>query len=70
MAIPAAMAGGVTASTGCIGNRTYTGIGNDELYMAIPGKDLEQFCEVLATIVSANAILSEYHQGRKAELTQ
>lgn len=70
MAIPAAMAGGVTASTGCIGNRTYTGISDEELYMAIPGKDLEPFCEALATIVSANAILSEYHQERKAELTR
>lgn len=70
MAIPAAMSGGVTASAGCIGNRTYTEIGDDELYVAIPGKDLEKFCEGLATIVSANAILSEYHQGRKAELTR
>lgn len=70
MAIPAAMSGGVTASTGCIGNRTYTEIGDDELYMAIPGRDLDKFCEALATIVSANAILSEYHQGRKAELAR
>ncbi|HLH08196.1 MAG TPA: DUF169 domain-containing protein [Terriglobales bacterium] len=68
--IPAAMAGGVTASTGCIGNRVYTEIAEHELYVAIPGGDLDNFCEALETIVSANAILSEYHQSRKAELTR
>ena len=42
MAIPAAMAHGMVTSAGCIGNRVYTDIGDDELYAAIPGRALEQ----------------------------
>ena len=38
MAIPAAMAHGMVTSAGCIGNRVYTRIGEDELYAAIPGR--------------------------------
>lgn len=40
MALPAALAHGVVTSTGCIGNRVYTDMGEDELYVAVPGKDL------------------------------
>jgi len=65
MAIPASMTSGLVMSAGCIGNRVYTGISDDELYAAIPGKDLERICNELKTIVSANAMLERYHQGRK-----
>src|SRR5581483_3135169 len=33
MALPAALSSGTVASAGCIGNRTYTDIGEDELYI-------------------------------------
>jgi hypothetical protein len=39
LALPAALAHGVVASTRCIGNRVYTDLGEDELYVAVPGKD-------------------------------
>src|SRR5437773_12570807 len=39
MALPAALAGGTTASTACIGNRIYTDLGDDELYVMVPGRD-------------------------------
>lgn len=68
MAIPAAMKSGVVTSTGCIGNRVYTEIGDDELYAAIPGKDLERLAAELKTIGEANATLRGYHEGRKATL--
>jgi len=45
MVLPAALAHGVIASTGCIGNRVYTDLGEDELYVAIPGKDLPRIAE-------------------------
>ena len=38
MALPAAMAHGSVMSAGCIGNRVYTGLGDDELYLMIPGR--------------------------------
>lgn len=68
MAIPAALTSGVASSLGCIGNRVYTGITDDEFYTVIAGKDLASVVAELDTIVSANAALSEYHQGRRASL--
>ncbi len=68
MALPAALAQGVVASTGCIGNRVYTDLGEDELYVALPGKDLVRVVDELQTIVEANAKLTEYHRGRRQAL--
>jgi uncharacterized protein (DUF169 family) len=68
MALPAALAGGVIASTGCIGNRVYTDLGDDELYVAIPGRDLARLADEAQTIAAANASLAEYHRGRRQAL--
>jgi uncharacterized protein (DUF169 family) len=68
MALPAALAHGVVASTGCIGNRVYTGVGEDELYVVVPGKDLARVADEVQTIAAANAQLSEYHQSRRQAL--
>jgi uncharacterized protein (DUF169 family) len=68
MAIPAALGGGVASSLGCIGNRVYTGIADDHIYTVIAGSDLKAVLDELDTIVSANAQLAEYHQGRRATL--
>jgi uncharacterized protein (DUF169 family) len=63
--IPAAMQSGrVTASLGCIGNRVYTGLGDDEFYAAIPGPQLPALLEKLATMVTANRELEHFHQER------
>ena len=69
MALPAALAHGVVASTGCIGNRVYTDVGEDELYVAVPGKDLPRVAEEAQTVAAANAKLSEYHRERRRVLT-
>jgi hypothetical protein len=68
MAIPAALAGGATASSGCVGNRIYTDLADDQIYMMVPGADLEKIAAELDTILDANAKLTDYHRGRKAEL--
>ena len=68
MAIPAALSSGVASSLGCIGNRIYTGISDDEFYSVIAGKDLAAVVAQLETITSANAALAEYHTGRRASL--
>ena len=68
MALPAALAGGTVASTGCIGNRVYTGAGDDELYVAVPGRDISRVTEETETIAKANAALADYHRGRRAAL--
>lgn len=68
MAIPAALSSGVASSLGCIGNRIYTGIADDEFYSVIAGSDLAAVVAQLDTITSANAALTEYHTGRRASL--
>jgi uncharacterized protein (DUF169 family) len=63
--IPAAMQGGhVTTSLGCIGNRVYTGLEDDEFYAAIPGPKLVPLVDKLATIVTANRELESFHRAR------
>jgi uncharacterized protein (DUF169 family) len=69
MVVPAALSHGVVASTGCIGNRVYTGLDESDLYVAVPGRDLHRIADEAATIASANAALLEYHEGRKRQLT-
>jgi len=69
MALPAALAGGTTASTACIGNRIYTDLGDDELYVMVPGRDLARVVDALETIVAANDTLAGYHRGRRQTLS-
>jgi uncharacterized protein (DUF169 family) len=54
------------ASLGCIGNRVYTELGDDEFYYVLPGKHLAAVTDKLATIVNANAELEKYHRARLA----
>jgi uncharacterized protein (DUF169 family) len=68
MAVPAALTSGVVASTGCIGNRVYTGLGEAELYVVIPGRDIARVADEVQTIAEANAKLSEYHRERRRAL--
>jgi uncharacterized protein (DUF169 family) len=69
MAIPAALSQGVASSLGCIGNRIYTSISEDEFYTVIAGRDLEAVIGQLETICSANAQLTTYHAGRRSMAT-
>ena len=66
-AIPEAMRSNTAvASLGCIGNRVYTGLADDELYFAVPGGQVEALVRKLETIVGANRALEEYHRGKIA----
>ena len=68
MALPASLQHGVILSLGCMGNRVYTGLGEDEMYFVVRGKDLAAVAEALVTITTANAALNQYATGRRAEL--
>lgn len=68
MSVPAAMAMGTVASTGCVGNRVYTGIDHGDLYAVIPGRDLERVAEETAAITRANIELLAYHTERREQL--
>ncbi len=67
--IPAVVQGGRSVSSlGCIGNRVYTALSDDDFYFAFPGKHIDTLIEKLETIVKANQALEEYHQQRQAEI--
>jgi len=69
-AIPQATGGGVAvASFGCIGNRVYTSLGDEEMYVAIPGAALAKTAERLSVIVAANQALEAFHSERRARLS-
>jgi uncharacterized protein (DUF169 family) len=68
MALPVALDGSAAMSLGCIGNRVYTGLDEDELYVALPGREVPRVVAELGTITAANATLAGYHTRRRAEL--
>jgi uncharacterized protein (DUF169 family) len=68
MALPAALAQGAVASTACIGNRVYTDVGEDELWVVMPGRDLARVADELRPIADANIKLSDYHRDRRRTL--
>jgi uncharacterized protein (DUF169 family) len=55
-----------SASFGCIGNRVYTGAGDDEAYFAIPGAQLAAVEKQLGVVVRANQELEKFHRARLA----
>jgi uncharacterized protein (DUF169 family) len=56
--------GQAVGSLACIGNRVYTELGDDEFYLALPGKHVGAVAEKLAGITNANRELENYHQAR------
>jgi uncharacterized protein (DUF169 family) len=56
------------ASVGCIGNRVYTGLADDELYLSVPGSHVADVLDKLGTILHANAELEKFHRDRAARL--
>ena len=59
-----------TTSLGCIGNRVYTGLGDDELYFALPGPRTSEVVEKLAAVLRANSELEKYHRARVAGVAE
>lgn len=68
MALPASMAQGSVVSSGCIGNRVYTGLAEGEMYIVVRAKDLDSVARELETVVGANSQLEQYHQSRMQSL--
>ena len=63
--IPQALdSGKCVASFGCIGNRVYTGLGDDEGYFAIGRASLAPLVASLSVICNANSKLKAFHSAR------
>jgi uncharacterized protein (DUF169 family) len=54
------------SSFGCIGNRVYTGLRDDELYFTIPGAKVAEVVDKLDVICNANRSLEGFHQEHAA----
>ena len=64
-AIPAVIDSGKSVTNlGCIGNRVYTELADEELYFVTPGATLGAIAKGLATIANANQELDKFHRGR------
>lgn len=68
MSLPTALAQEMVTSAGCLGNRVYTGLGEDELYVLVPGKILGRIANSLSGIAEANSRITEYHRERRRSL--
>jgi uncharacterized protein (DUF169 family) len=68
MALPRSMIEGSVVSSGCIGNRVYTGLGDGEMYFVMRAKDLPSIVQELETVVGANQELEQYHRSRRRSL--
>jgi uncharacterized protein (DUF169 family) len=64
MALPMSVGGAIVASTACVGNRVYTDLGDDEVYLSIPGRYVPAIAERIPTILAANAALCAHHQQK------
>jgi uncharacterized protein (DUF169 family) len=68
MSLPTALTQGMVTSAGCLGNRVYTELAEDELYVLIPGRALQKIADQIQSIAQANAEISEHHRVRRRNL--
>lgn len=69
MAIPAALSSGLASSLGCVGNRIYTGLADEEFYSVIRADTLAALAREMSTITAANVMLTKYHLDRQTAIT-
>jgi len=68
--IPATIQRGqATISLGCIGNRVYNEVADDQLYVALPAHTMNEVIKHLETVVEANHQLERFHRERLASVS-
>ncbi len=68
MSLPTALMQGMVTSAGCLGNRIYTGLGEDELYVIIPGRFVQKIADAVLAIAESHSKIAEYHHERRRSL--
>jgi uncharacterized protein (DUF169 family) len=68
MSLATALTQGMVTSAGCLGNRVYTGLSEDELYVLVPGKVLQRIADAVQEIAESNSKIAEYHHERRRSL--
>jgi len=65
--LPMALNSGFSAlSFGCKGNRTFTGLPDEEMYLSVPGAKWDALVEVLLTIEKANQTMGAHYRNHEA----
>jgi len=59
----------VAISFGCRGNRTFTTVGDDEMYVAIPGPRWDDFVDRLIEVQRSNLTMGNYYQAQAAKFS-
>jgi uncharacterized protein (DUF169 family) len=59
----------VALSFGCRGNRTFTTVGDDEMYIAIPGARWDEFVDRLIEVQRSNLTMGNYYQAQAAKFS-
>jgi uncharacterized protein (DUF169 family) len=54
-----------TLSLGCIGNRTFTGLSDEELYLTIPGSTWPAVVDKLTAVQAANGTMQGHYQQQR-----
>jgi len=57
----------VAISFGCKGNRTFTTLGEDEMYVSVPGARWEDFVDRLIEVQRSNLTMGNYYQAQAAK---
>jgi uncharacterized protein (DUF169 family) len=57
----------VAISFGCKGNRTFTTVGDDEMYVAVPGARWDDFVDRLIEVQRSNLTMGNYYQAQAAK---
>jgi uncharacterized protein (DUF169 family) len=66
--LPAAAQSSVVAiSFGCRGNRTFTAVGDGEMYLSIPGPRWDDFVDRLLEVQRSNLTMGNYYQAQAAK---
>jgi uncharacterized protein (DUF169 family) len=67
--LPLSLKSGMTSvSFGCKGNRTFTGLPDEELYLAVPGAKWDALVTAAAEIVAANGTMGAHYSQHKAAI--
>lgn len=57
----------IALSFGCRGNRAYTKLGDDEMYVSVPGSKWDAFVDRLIEVQRSNLTMGNYYQAQNAK---
>jgi uncharacterized protein (DUF169 family) len=65
MSLTTALSKGMASSTGCLGNRVFVDLGDDELYVLLAGNCLPKIVDAIQGISESNQKIKEFHRQRQ-----